>query len=54
MRNVKIVCKCGYSWKTNINGTNEEIEKYFLRNVFNVGAGEHDKIVQPIKVIFQD
>jgi len=38
--------------ETNINGTKEEIEKYYLNRVFNLGSGENDKMVKCIGIEF--
>ena len=41
---VKVFCKTGESWRTDINATKEEAEAYFIGKVFNIGRVD-DKMV---------
>ena len=36
--------------KTSINGTNEEIKKYYLGRLFNLGDADKDIMVNAVKV----
>ena len=47
----KVTAECGYTWSTEINGTDEEIRNYFkLGSLINVGRGENDRMVKIAKV----
>jgi hypothetical protein len=50
----KVTFLNGDSLVTSINGTQEEIEKYYLGNSFNLGCGEKDRMTIAIKVEFLD
>lgn len=52
MRAIKVTFDNGNSIETNINGTNEEIEKYYLGQTFNLGNGPHDLMAKAVKVEF--
>lgn len=51
-KTIKIYWSNGDETITEINGTKEEIEKYYLNNEFNIGNGGNDLIVTAIKVEF--
>lgn len=53
---IKIECRCGYSWVTTVNSKASitEIKKYFLNKPFNIGTDEEEKIVVPSNVLFKD
>lgn len=38
MKVVEVIFEDGFSYVTKINGTEEEIEQYFLNHTFNVGT----------------
>lgn len=47
----KVTAECGYTWSTDINGTDQEIRDYFrIGSFINVGSGENDKMVKIAKV----
>ena len=56
MQEIKIICKCGYSWITSINSniSIKEAKSYFINKAFNVGEDEMEKIVIPVTVLFKD
>jgi len=54
MKTIKVTFSGGNSLVTSINGTQEEIEKYYLGNSFNIGDGEKDRIERAVKVEFLD
>ncbi len=49
MRTVKITYENGQEEITNINGTNEDIEKYYLNNPY--GGFEMDEMKPPVKAV---
>ena len=54
---IKVYFANGDCLETCINGTNKEIEKYYLGenylgNMFNLGSGGNDKMVRATKVEF--
>lgn len=52
MRYIKLWFSDGTSFGTSINGTDEEINQYYLGNSFNVGTGGNDFMVECIRVEF--
>lgn len=42
----------GSTMPTRINGTRAEIEKYYVGRTFNVGSGEHDRMLKAVRVDF--
>lgn len=54
MKTIRVSFNNGDFLITSINGTREEIEKYYLGNFFNIGRGESDKITIAVKVEFLD
>lgn len=54
MKTIRVSYSNGDFLVTSINGTKEEIEKYYLGNFFNIGRGESDKMEKAIKVEFLD
>lgn len=54
MKTIKVYFSNGDSLITSINGTREEIEKYYLGNSFNLGDGERDLMATAEKVEFLD
>ena len=51
MRAIKVHFSNGDSLVTSINGTNEEIKRYYIGNVFNLGVVD-DLLVTATKVEF--
>jgi hypothetical protein len=51
MRTIKVTFADGNSLITSINGTNEEINSYYLGNTFNLGR-EEDHLTIAVKVEF--
>ena len=56
MQEIKIICKCGYSWSTSINDniSIKEVESYFINKAFNVGTDEKEIFVIPTNILFKD
>jgi len=55
MRSIKVTFSDGHTISTNVNGTDEEIRRYYLGHVFNFGDTEahpKDKLVTAVKVEF--
>ena len=50
MRTARVITESGYSWITDINGTNQSIRDYFLGKVFNIGAYPVEKMERVLKV----
>jgi hypothetical protein len=42
MNSAKLTTTSGHSWSTSINGTFDEVKKYFLGNRFAVGSFDED------------
>jgi len=51
MRHVRIVTSSGYSWESNINGTDEEVKKYYMGKYFDIGNYPHEKMDKVTNVI---
>jgi hypothetical protein len=51
---VKVQFENGNSIVSTVNGTKQEIEKYYLGNTFNVGMGPLDEMSKATKVTFLD
>lgn len=49
---IRITWSDGNTTETEINGTEEEIRRYYIGQHFNVGRGEHDHVVTGKKVEF--
>ena len=45
-----VTTESGHTWSTEINGTDEEIEKYFIGQSFNVGAYPIELMEKAVKV----
>lgn len=57
MREIEVIYSNGKDTKklgTSINGTNEDINKYYLGKWFNLGKGELDSMYKAIAVYFCD
>jgi len=54
MRAIKVTFDDGEELTTNINGTNEEIRKYYIGQWFNRGSGSEDKMTKAVSVEFLD
>ncbi len=54
MKTIKVYFDNGDSITTSINGTNQEIEQYYLGNSFNLGRNGDDLMVKAVSVIFLD
>lgn len=55
MRSIKVHFEDGNSICTNINGSNKEIEDYYIGTTFNFGDVDcKDKLVKATKVEFLD
>jgi hypothetical protein len=52
MKKIKVHFSNGDTLTTSINGTNQEIEDYYLGNVFNLGNASRDVMVTATKVEF--
>jgi len=52
MRIIKVTFDNGDEITTSINGTNKEIEAYYLGNSFNLGNGTNDLMAKATKVEF--
>ena len=55
MHNVRVTFEDGNTIETRINGTKEEVRKYYIGNYFNFGDCERipvDKMVKATKVEF--
>jgi len=52
MKSIKVTFDNGETLETSINGTNEEIEKYYLGQTFNLGNGPNDLMAKAVKVEF--
>ena len=52
MHTVKVTFHNGDTLTTDINGTKEAIERYYIGNVFNLGQGENDLMTKAVKVDF--
>lgn len=50
---IRVTFDSGDTLETEINGTHESIEKYYIGNYFNVGS-VNDKIAKAVKVQFLD
>ena len=53
-RTVHVIFADGNSLYSTVNGTVEEITKYYLGNWFNLGRGDEDNMVKCINLIFLD
>lgn len=51
-KSVKVYFSNGNYLFTEINGTKEEIERYYVGQVFNVGFGEGDNLQTAVRVEF--
>jgi hypothetical protein len=49
---VRVTTESGHSWTTSINGTHEEIRKYFIDNKFDVGTYPVEKMEKVVGVDF--
>lgn len=49
MQLVRVKTKCGNSWDTSFNGSEQEANNYFLNKWFNIGT-EDDHMVQVVEV----
>lgn len=49
---VKVVLANGDYWYTRVNGTKEEIEKYYIGTTFNVGT-DMDNMQKCVRVEFE-
>jgi hypothetical protein len=52
MKTVKVYFANGDHLITGINGTAEEIEFYYVNNVFNIGTGGNDNMQKCTKIEF--
>jgi len=53
MKNAKVTTQSGYSWTTDINGSNQSIRDYFLGKSFNVGVYPAEKM-ERVKMVEVD
>lgn len=54
MRFATITTESGYTWSTSINGTDEEINKYFMGQYFDVGVFPVEKMEKVVSVVVKD
>lgn len=54
LRTIRVNWSNGDSTMTSINGTNDEIEAYYLGKEFNIGSGENDLLVHAVSIEFLD
>lgn len=54
MREIQVHFENGDFLITSINGTNEEILKYYIGQSFNMGTGGNDLMTKAVKVDFLD
>lgn len=52
MVGVRVITTSGTHWETSINGTEEEINNYFLGTYFNVGMYPMEQLEKVVKVEF--
>ena len=50
MKSVRVTFDDGNIIETNINGTDDEIKRYYLGKQFNLGSGPYDKMAKAVKV----
>ena len=50
MRHVKVITETGYSWESNINGTNEEIRQYYIGKYFDIGNYPYEQMDKVVDV----
>lgn len=50
MKGAKATTTSGLSWSTSINGTDEEIRRYFMGQSFDVGVYPEEKYERVVKV----
>jgi len=50
MKSAKLTTETGFSWITSINGTDQEIQAYFLNQFLDVGKYPVEKMERVIKV----
>lgn len=51
---VKVTFANGDTIKSTINGTVQEVRKYYLNNTFNIGSGGNDNMQKAVRVDFID
>lgn len=49
---IRVTFDDGDTLETEINGTPDEILRYYLGQTFNLGQGEHDRLARAVKVEF--
>jgi hypothetical protein len=54
MRAIRVLLADNTDYVTDINGTNKEIEQYFVGQELNMGSGENDRMVKCVGVEFLD
>lgn len=52
MQAIKVTFSDGDTLETNINGTDEEIRRYYIGQTFNLGSGDQDRCVTATEVKF--
>lgn len=52
MRSIRVTYENGDYTDTQINGTEDEIRRYYLGNIFNVGIGPEDNLLRAVKIEF--
>ena len=51
MRVAKLTTETGYTWSTNVNGTSQEICKYFLGQRFDCGSYKNEDMQVCVKCV---
>jgi len=46
----KVTCKNGFTWETQVNGTDESIKKYFLHQYFHTAPFPQEILSEAIAV----
>lgn len=50
MRLAQLTTASGYSWKTEINGSDDDLCQYFLGTWFDCGNGDEESMQQVVKI----
>lgn len=50
MKSIRITWSDKTTSETNINGTDEQIQNYYIGKVFNLGNAEHDLLLTAVNV----
>lgn len=54
MKHATVVTENGYTWQTDVNGTDESICKYFLGNYFNTAPFPVERLSMAVEIKIDD